>query len=169
MATGGAFLDGFVSILRAQNAAPSGTEKSLLSANVQGPLGPLFWRNRCADSLTPVADLRANTFYQRREWTRSRTRATFPMRPARLIAKSRQEGQFRQGNRVIIAKGANKIKGGGQALHGPNRRTGRRKHCYTCGSEYHPAPRPHGGIPPAAKKAPRPSCPSISMETPASM
>ena len=60
---------------------------------------------------------------------------------------------------------------------GFNRRTGERNRCYTCGSEYHLAPRctqrrqwrPDGApSSPPAKQAPRSSVPSIRMDTLAS-
>lgn len=73
---------------------------------------------------------------------------------------------------------ANKVKGGGQMLNSPGRRTGERNRCYTCGSEHHLAPscpqrkqwKPVStSSPPSVNKAPRSTFSSFSMDNSASV
>ena len=86
-------------------------------------------------------------------------------RATHKTAKKRGLGQKRKDG--LLKASREKVKEGGDALSGFNRRTGRRKRFYKCDSVYHTAPTcPWRDAPPEQGRADKPSFSTISMEAP---
>ena len=101
---------------------------------------------------------------------------SFDARAAYRAAKTARRDSPRRSRSKL--GGANKVGGGWQVLDGVNRRTGERNRSYSCGIEYHLAPKcprqrrwepDNVPRPPPANEAPRSSSPPISIDNFASV
>ena len=174
---GGAFPDGFVSILRMRNSSLSRTEKSLLLAGAQGSLGLPLVAKQMLRSFDPCGGPARWDVLTATDWDMDSDEGDSSRDDwaAYRKAKNRQKGSRRGTSNA--SKGANKIKGDGQILNALNRRTGEHNRCRTRDSENRPAPEGPQRIqgepvsissPPTVNTAPRSSFSSISMGNPAS-